>query len=148
MKSIKADLQHQVAVDSREYGISYTLFRNSVGKKMGVNSTDFQALDLLFYRGDATPSELSKYTGLSSGATTAMIDRLERLELVTRESNPNDRRGVIVKVKGQSAKKYAPLFIPVRDAQQLLLSQYSKEQLELISDYLKNSASIFEQHTD
>ena len=69
-----SELKQQVVKDGREQGISYTLFRNAIGKKLGLNTTDFEGLDLIFFRGVATPSELSRYTGLSSGSTTAMIE--------------------------------------------------------------------------
>ena len=51
-----SDLKKQVLVDSRENGISYTLFRNVIGKKLGLNTTDFEGLDLIFYRGTTNPS--------------------------------------------------------------------------------------------
>src|ERR1700712_5748730 len=92
----KTEQTKQVVRAGRENGISYTLFRNAIGKQLGLNTTDFEGLDLIFFRGIATPSELSKYTGLSSGSTTVMIDRLEKAGLVERQSNPDDRRGVQV----------------------------------------------------
>ncbi len=140
----KSELKQQVVIDSRENGISYTLFRNAIGKKMGLNTTDFEGLDLIFYRGVATPSELSQYTGLSSGSTTAMIDRLEKTGLVVRQNNPNDRRGTLVVINKEAAHKYRPLFTSARVAQNELLSHYSKEDLEVLSDYFKRSAAMFE----
>jgi hypothetical protein len=74
----KSERKKQVVVASRENAISYTLFRNAIGKQLGLNTIDFEGLDLVFFRGTTTPSELSKYTGLSSGSTTVMIDRLEK----------------------------------------------------------------------
>src|SRR3954470_6230449 len=110
MKAVsKSELRRQVIVASRENGISYTLFRNAIGKKLGLNTTDFEGLDLIFYRGAATPSELSKYTGLSSGSTTAMIDRLEKSGLVKRRNNPDDRRGTLVVIDQEEALKVRPL---------------------------------------
>jgi DNA-binding MarR family transcriptional regulator len=137
-------LKSQVVVDSRENGISYTLLRNAIGKKLGLNSSDFEGLDLIFYRGTTTPSELSKYTGLSSGSTTVMIDRLERAGLVNRQNNPNDRRGVLVVIDKQAVCKIGPLFASVRVAQNKLLASYSTRELEILSDYYKKSAALFE----
>jgi len=140
-----SDLRQQVAIDSRENGISYTLFRNAIGKKLGLNTTDFEGLDLIFYRGVATPSELSQYTGLSSGSTTAMIDRLEKSGLVKRQSNPNDRRGTLVVIDKEAALKVRPLFTSARVAQNELLASYSTQELEVLSDYFKKSAAMFEE---
>jgi len=139
-----SSLKQQVIVDARESGISYTLFRNAIGKKLGLNTTDFEGLDLIFYRGTTTPSELSKYTGLSSGSTTAMIDRLEAAGLVRRENNPDDRRGTFVVINAQAVHRFRPLFSSARSAQNKLLDSYTTEQLEVLSDYFKRSAAMFE----
>lgn len=137
-------LKQQVVIDSRENGISYTLFRNTIGKKLGLNTTDFEGLDLIFYRGVATPSELSAYTGLSSGSTTAMIDRLQKSGLVMRKDNPDDRRGTLVVIDKIAALKVRPLFTSVRVAQNKLLDGYSTQELKILSDYFKRSATMFE----
>lgn len=141
----KSDRKRQVVIDSRENGISYTLFRNAIGKKLGLNTTDFEGLDLIFFRGITTPTELSKYTGLSSGSTTVMIDRLERSGLVKRQSNPDDRRGTLVVITEQAACQVGPLFTSVRVAQSALLASYSTQELEILSDYFKRSAVMFEE---
>ena len=140
----KSDLKRQVVIDSRESGISYTLFRNAIGKKLGLNTTDFEGLDLIFYRGATTPGELSRYTGLSSGSTTAMIDRLANSGLVKREHNPTDRRGTLVVIDREAALNVRPLFTSVRVAQNKLLDGYSRAELEVLSDYFKRSAAMFE----
>lgn len=137
-------LKQHVVMASRENGISYTLFRNTIGKKLGLNTTDFEGLDLIFFRGLATPSELSKYTGLSSGSTTAMIDRLEKSGLVSRQSNPNDRRGTLVTLNKEAALRVRPLFTSVRVAQNKLLDGYSAEELQILADYFVKSAAMFE----
>jgi DNA-binding MarR family transcriptional regulator len=140
-----SELKQQVTIDSRENGISYTLFRNTIGKKLGLNTTDFEGLDLIFYRGVTTPSELSRYTGLSSGSTTAMIDRLEKSGLVKRQSNPNDRRGTLIVIDREAALNVRPLFTSVRVAQNQLLDSYSQQELEVLSDYFKRSATMFDE---
>ncbi len=139
-----SDLKKQVVVDSRENGISYTLFRNAIGKKLGLNTTDFEGLDLIFYRGATTPSELSKYTGLSSGSTTAMIDRLEKAGLVKREKHPHDRRGTLVVIDREAAHRFRPLFTSARVAQNKLLDSYSRQELEVLSNYFQKSSAMFE----
>jgi len=141
----KSDLKQQVVKDSRENGISYTLFRNAVGKKLGLNTTDFEGLDLIFYRGATTPGELSRYTGLSTGSTTAMIDRLVGSGLVTRRPNPDDRRGTLVEINKIAALKFRPLFTSARVAQNKLLDSYTRAELEILSDYFRRSAAMFEE---
>jgi DNA-binding MarR family transcriptional regulator len=143
-----SDLKRHIVMQSRESGISYTLFRNAIGKKLGLHTTDFEGLDLIFFRGLATPSELSSYTGLSSGSTTAMIDRLVKSGLVERQSNPNDRRGTLVVLNKEAALAVRPLFTSARVAQNQLLDGYSRQELEVIADYFTRSQAMFEAERD
>jgi len=129
---------------TREYGISTTLFRNSVGARLGVNVTDMECLALLFFQGIATPTELARYTGLSSGATTAMLDRLERAQLLTRRPNPKDRRGSLIEVNPAAEQLVGPLFAQVRTAQNELLAAYSETELALVADFLTRLGTVWE----
>jgi DNA-binding MarR family transcriptional regulator len=104
-KLTKKDLEKQVILGAREYGISSVLFRNAIGSKLGVNVTDMECLGLLFFKGIATPTELSRYTGLTSGSTTAMLDRLGKAGLIERKPNPNDRRGTLIVIRQNVIKK-------------------------------------------
>jgi DNA-binding MarR family transcriptional regulator len=145
VKATKQDLEHQVIMGAREYGISTVLFRNAVGSKIGVNVTDMECLALLFFKGISTPTELSKYTGLSSGATTAMLDRLEKAKLIKRRPNPKDRRGTLILVEKNSVQTVGPLFASTREAQDKLVASYSEEELKIISDFFKRFTEIWEQ---
>jgi DNA-binding MarR family transcriptional regulator len=144
-KITKKNLEQQVVMGARKYGISTTLFRNAVGSKLGINDTDMQCLGLLFFRGVVTPTELSKYTGISSGATTAMLDRLEHAKLLQRTPNPNDRRGVLIQVNKKSIKTVGPLFAGTRVAQDKLVSSYSETELEIIADFFTRFTAIWDE---
>lgn len=140
----KKELELQVIMDAREYGISNVLFRNAIGNKLGVNVTDMECLALLFFKGISTPTELSKYTGLSSGATTAMLDRLEKAKLIKRRPNPDDRRGTLIVVEKNSIKTVGPMFADTREAQNNLIESYSEVELKVISNFLKKFIAIWE----
>ncbi len=138
-------LQHRVIMAAREYGISTTLFRNTVSKKLRVHVTDMECLALLLFKGIATPTELSSYTGLSSGATTAMLDRLEKAKLLHRKPNPNDRRGTHVEVDARSILLVGPMFAETRDAQDQLVASYSPQELEIIALFFERFTAIWEE---
>src|SRR5690349_8012804 len=136
----KDALKQQVILGAREYGIGSVLFRHVVGDMLGVNATDMECLSVIFFRGVATPSELARHTGLSSGATTAMLDRLESSGLIARHPNPQDRRSTRIVVK-ESAERVAPLFASLREAQDRLVSRYSEQELALLADFFQRAAS-------
>ncbi|MBK6644257.1 MAG: MarR family transcriptional regulator [Anaerolineales bacterium] len=75
-KSTKTDLKMRALMAVRDYGVNLTHFRNAMNEWAGLNATDMECLRLLTQKGTATPTELAKHTGLTSGATTAMLDRL------------------------------------------------------------------------
>lgn len=138
--STKAELKQRALMAVRDYGIHLMLFRNAMSEWAGLNVTDMECLRLLFSKGVATPSELARQTGLTSGAATAMLDRLEKAGLIVRQPNPNDRRGTLITPAASAAEKAASWFASARTAQDELISRYSEHELEIIAD-------VFEQFT-
>ncbi|HMN61857.1 MAG TPA: MarR family transcriptional regulator, partial [Anaerolinea sp.] len=82
------DLKKRALNAVRDYGVQLTQFRSAMNEWVGLNATDMECLRLLFAKGVSTPSELARQTGLTSGATTAMLDRLEKAGLIERRPNP------------------------------------------------------------
>ena len=144
----KNDLVKQVNLVAREYGISTVLFRHVVGEILGVNVTDMECLALIFFKGLATPSELARYTGLTSGATTAMLDRLEKARLIERRPNPQDRRGTLIVLTDERTAEVGAIFASGRQAIDTLTSSYSEKELELIAGYFRNLVMVWEQERE
>jgi DNA-binding MarR family transcriptional regulator len=142
--STKNELKKRALMAVRDYGVNLTQFRNAMSEWAGLNVTDMECLRLLFQKGIATPSELSRYTGLTSGATTAMLDRLEKAGLIERRPNPNDRRGTLIVPAQSSAEKAASWFDSARKAQDELMSNYSESELEFIADVFERFAKLWD----
>ena len=147
-KSRKKDLVKQVNMGAREYGISTVLFRHVVGETLGVNVTDMECLALIFFKGLATPSELARYTGLTSGATTAMLDRLERARLIERRPNPEDRRGTLIVLTNERTEELDSIFAASRKAIDKLTSSYSESELKIIADYFSRLVMVWEEERE
>ena len=133
----KRDLIKQVIMGGRENSIGAVLFHQAVGQILGVNVTDMKCLDIVTLKGSASPSQLAELTGLSTGATTAMIDRLEKLKLIERRSHPTDRRRTMVALTKEAVSKLPPLFKSMANAMEGLVSSYSERELELLSDFFR-----------
>ena len=88
------------------------LHSQAVAKKVGINSTDLECLDLILTGGPATAGEIGRRTGLTSGAVTGLIDRLERQGLVERMSDADDRRKVLVRVRDDAVQRISVHFDP------------------------------------
>jgi len=140
----KTELKKRALMAVRDYGVNLTHFRNAMSEWAGLNATDMECLRLLFLKGTATPTELARHTGLTSGATTAMLDRLEKAGLIERRPNPNDRRGTLVAPEKSSSEKMASWFESVRNAQDKLISSYSESELEIIADVFERFAKLWD----
>jgi hypothetical protein len=145
VKGTSSDLRTRVAMGVREYGIQNVLFRNAIAKRLGVNVTDMECLRLLFSKKLATPTELATHTGLSSGATTAMLDRLEVAGMIERQPNPEDRRGTLVSFRQPRPEVVGPWFISSRRAQDKLIGSFSNEELVVIADFFEKSVQMWEE---
>ena len=143
-KSTKTDLKIRALMAVRDYGVNLTHFRNAMNEWAGLNATDIECLRLLSQKGTATPTELAKHTGLTSGATTAMLDRLEKAGLIERRPNPNDRRGTLIAPEKSSNAKMAGWFASARKAQDALMSTYSESELEVIADVFERFAKLWD----
>ncbi len=86
------DLNNQVRLMSG----SSVLFSHVIADNIGINSTDMECLDFLVIHGTSTAGKLAELTGLTTGAITAMVDRLEKASFVKRTFDKNDRRRVLV----------------------------------------------------
>lgn len=143
----KTNAKRHLIVTTQEYGIASVLFRNAIGRKLGLNITDIGCINYLFIRGTSTPTELARYAGLTSGSTTAMLDRLERAQLVRRKPNPHDRRGTLVEVHPRSREAIGPMVSGSQAAQNELLNGYSTKELATIADFLTRFTAIVNQQT-
>jgi DNA-binding MarR family transcriptional regulator len=135
--SAQNDTATRVFMAARDQGISAVLFRNALGRKLHLNVTDAECLSLLSIRGVSAPTELGRYTGLTTGSTTAMLDRLERAGYIIRKPNPNDRRGVLVEITSKWANTAGPLVADVQHAHRELIARYSTQEQEIIADFLE-----------
>jgi DNA-binding MarR family transcriptional regulator len=146
--SIKIDTKRRALNAVRDYGVHLTLFRNAMNERAGLNATDMECLRLLFFKGVSTPSELARQTGLTSGAATAMLDRLEKAGLIERKPNPDDRRGTLIVPEKSSAERVAAWFESARKAQDELISSYPEKEQEIIADVFERFTKLWDQERE
>jgi DNA-binding MarR family transcriptional regulator len=111
------------------------LYSQAVAGRLGMNSTDLECLDHILH-GPVTAGRLADLTGLTTGAITGVIDRLERIGLARRESDPDDRRKTLVRALPVVLERIAPLFEPMERAAMRVLSKYHDDELALILNFL------------
>lgn len=121
-------------------------FERSLGVELEVNQTDLEAMEHLLMSGPLGPSELARRLGISTASATTAIDRLVAVGHVTREPNPNDRRGVLVVPnevsRARAMARLMPMIIGV-DAQ---LDDFSPEEQDTITRYLRRVVDLYQHH--
>lgn len=112
---------------------SAMLFVHSVAESVGMHPTDIQCVDFLVEAGSATAGDLARVTGLTTGAVTAVIDRMERAGFVKRTRDKQDGRKVIVTLVGRPANRLQATRELFARRIPLLLDEYTDEELGVIS---------------
>ena len=127
----------------RETSGQSVLFSQAVADRMSMNPTDLESLDILARNGPMTAGRLAEMTGLTTGAVTGLVDRLERRGYARRESHPTDRRSVIVKPLIENAERdLGSAYVAMSDAMDKLMSRYDDEDLATILDFMTRAATI------
>ncbi len=116
---------------------------NVAAESLGVNSTDLIAGSYLSENGSMTAGELAKVMGITTGAMTIAIDRLERAGFATRENDPVDRRKVIIKPKQLPAKLLTMQESIARELHSIFAS-YSDDELLRMTTLAREVMLVFE----
>ena len=128
---------------SRKYSDTSILMHEAISRKAGLSGTDHKYLGLLMAHGPMTAGELSHRTGLTGGAVTGLIDRLEKKKLAKREFDKDDRRKVfIVANEANALKLLTPLFKDLQQKTTKLLGSYSDTELEIIKNYMSAATQV------
>ncbi len=124
-------------------GLAASFFR-AAAARLALTVTDLQVMDILESTGPSTAGQLADLTGLTTGAITGMLNRLEQAGLVRRERDPNDGRRVIVRLESgkDEMHKIGPIFDSLGKAWDELASDYDDEQIAFLLSFLKRSNAM------
>ena len=132
----------RIGLEVRQMGAQSVVISEIVAARFGLHTTDLECLDLISMRKEVSAGELAAATGLTSGATTALIDRLAQAGYVERVSDPLDRRRVHVRIKPDTTKPIEAVYLPMQEQMFALWSSYSARDLEAIADFLSRSREL------
>src|ERR1700722_13349850 len=82
----------------REFSTAIVMFHDAVGRLMGLSAVERKCIGVLRRLGPVTAGMIGGHTGLTPGAVTGLMDRLEKAGYVRREHDPRDRRKVLVEL--------------------------------------------------
>jgi DNA-binding MarR family transcriptional regulator len=114
---------------------------------VGLNHTDARCLDFIDQAEQMTAGELARKVGLTTGAVTAVIDRLEAAGLVRRIRDTEDRRKVFLEATEEAKRLGSEIYGPIAEAGLPYIRQLSDEEIALMTDFLEMSARINLEHS-
>jgi DNA-binding MarR family transcriptional regulator len=124
-------------------------FDNLAARRLGVNLTDLHCLSIIQRSGGLTAGRLATEAGLTSGAITGVIDRLEHAGYAQRTRDPGDRRKVTVAVTPAFHAVADHIWAPVKqDWDTVLAGRFTAQQLDTIIDFLRTTNDIARRHSE
>jgi DNA-binding MarR family transcriptional regulator len=121
-------------------------FDQAVADALGLNRTDMRCLDVLQREGAVTAGRLAEETGLTTGAMTAALDRLERSGFARRRRDEADRRRVLVELTPKAGQVAGNFFGDHIAEAERLYGRYTEAELELLLGFVRNSREFNERH--
>jgi DNA-binding MarR family transcriptional regulator len=141
------ELISDAALEARLHQNAYDRFEDAAAAYVGVNRTAMRCMEVLDRRGQQTAGEIAAQTGLTSGAVTAMLDRLERAGLAQRLADPSDRRRVLVQMTAKARQIAAEVYGPLAEAIGEF-ERYTDDELLLITGFLRLATKELERHAE
>jgi DNA-binding MarR family transcriptional regulator len=111
--------------------------------QLGLNKTDHRCMDIIQRHGRISAGQLAEAANLSTGATTAAIDRMERAGFVRRVPDEHDRRRVLIELSEHALTVGWRVFEPIVRANLEFLDSFSEEELETIHAFLTRCAEHY-----
>jgi DNA-binding MarR family transcriptional regulator len=131
----------------RTSGNQDSAFDNLAAQRLGINLNDLHCLNIIESRGGLTAGELATAAGLTTGAITGVVDRLERAGYARRVRDPRDRRKVTLEVTPQFYARANEIWGPLkRDWDALLTSRFTSQQLDSVIDFLRLTNQVSRRH--
>lgn len=130
---------------TRQYFETALSMHETISTHVGLSGTDHKYLGYLIENGEMTAGELAKLSGLTTGAITGVIDRLEKSKLVKRKFLQTDRRKVIIVPNLENANQlFSPIFKKLQKETEQLISSFSSRELEVVHRYFESAIKIMD----
>jgi len=139
----------------RDLGDAIRAYQNALDKAddavaeiLMINRTDARCLDIVDQHDRITAGQLAAEAGLTTGAVTAVVDRLERAGLIRRVRDPDDRRKVWLEVTPAATEAMGELYAPMIADARARFDGYSTKDIEMLTDFIRMTREITEAHNE
>ena len=142
------DVLSEVAEELRLSGVTNDIADQVVADYLGLNRTDTRCLDIIERLDGVSAGRLASEAGLSTGAVTTVLDRLERAGYARRVQDPGDRRRVLVELTPAARRELRELYAPLVDATMRQLEGYTTDEVSLVRDFMRDNRRLNEAHAE
>lgn len=143
-----SDRSHIISDMGRQFSDITILMHEAIAKSVGLTGTDHKYLGFILQHGTVTAGELSKITGLTTGAVTGLIDRLEKKELVKRVFDKGDRRKILIEPINENVSNLlGGIFGELQMKMLKLLGTFDDNELQIIEKYLHSAMQLMKEIT-
>src|SRR5579871_5186401 len=108
------------------------MFAKTVADRAGISASDMDCMDFLNLEGRMTAGRLAELTGLTTGAITGVVDRMEKAGFVRRERDDSDRRKVFIAPVPERLAEIGRFYVLMQRAMQELSDRYTDAELKLL----------------
>lgn len=126
----------------RAFTTSAVLAANSIAQQVGMGMNELKCAEFLVRMGPMSAGKLAELAGLTTGAITGIVDRLEKAGWAKRVADPNDRRRVIIHPGPQETETVDGLYSAYMDSLTNLLARYSDDELVLMTEFIDSLTKL------
>ena len=127
--------REKVLDHARGLSAEFDKLSQAVAERTGLSETELLAMDLISRGGRITAGELARELGLTTGAITGLVDRLQKAGYARRETDPGDRRKVLVTATDRE-RRISELYGSLSSGLRASVAGYSDKELALLSEFL------------
>src|SRR6478752_7726032 len=131
----RAALLQELEEAMRRSSAQGVLYGQTVANGAVIANSDLECMDILYLEGRVTAGRLAEVTGLTTGAITGVVDRLEKAGLVRRERDPADRRKVFIATVPENIAKVGRFYEHMQRGMVKLWESYSDAELRLLLEF-------------
>ncbi|MCA0429154.1 MAG: MarR family transcriptional regulator [Bacteroidetes bacterium] len=143
------NLVNKFRTASRQYSDASIFMHEAIARKAGLSGADHKYLGLILQHKELTAGDISKLTGLTTGAVTGLIDRLEKKKLLKRQFTKDDRRKVIIIPNPENSMKLLqPIFSELQQKTADLIASFTEKEIQIIERYFLEATTIMNETTD
>jgi len=140
----RAELAQQLRAEIMGYLGAASDFDEGLAKKLKLSRTDMRCLDLIARLGPITAGHVAQESGLTTGAVTFILDRLEEAGMVTRRRDTEDRRRVWVEMVPAAQERLQCLQQPVAEEMRQVAQRFKADELAIVRDFMRQAKEVFE----